>query len=256
MYPQSRPSQFYTGLIADLYEPLVSERSRADDYAPFLDRSGTPALELACGSGSPLLDLVERGYCVEGLDASEDMLDRCQARASERGLEVTLHHAEMQSFALPRRYRSIFLAGASFTLLTSDDDAACTLERIHAHLEPGGSALIPSEIPDLERLPKFLGRFRQVETDAGVRLRVGMVALDVSPDQRSLCHRLRYERFPASGEPEVIERDWRIRWWSQRDFREMLESAGFERVKLLAPGGGLARPDATIFVALAGRSSG
>jgi SAM-dependent methyltransferase len=76
------PSQFYTGLVADLYEPLLSSPARADDYVPFLDRSGTPALELACGSGLPLVELVARGYEVHGLDASQEMLDRCRARAA------------------------------------------------------------------------------------------------------------------------------------------------------------------------------
>ena len=66
-----------------------------------------------------LLDLVERGYEVEGLDASQDMLDGCRVKAAERGLQVTLHLGEMQSFSLARRYRSIFLAGASFSLLTT-----------------------------------------------------------------------------------------------------------------------------------------
>ena len=69
------PSQFYTGLVADLYETLASEHARADHYRPFLDRYGTPALELGCGTGWPLLDLVAGGYDVEGLDASPDMLE-------------------------------------------------------------------------------------------------------------------------------------------------------------------------------------
>ena len=102
------PSQFYTGLIADLYEPLAGEHARAADYTGFLDRSGTPALELCCGAGRPILDLRELGYDVEGLDASLDMLERCRAAGAARGVEVTLHHAEMQSFALGKRYRAIF----------------------------------------------------------------------------------------------------------------------------------------------------
>lgn len=68
------PSQCYSGLAADLYEPLLGEVARADDYAPFLERCGTPALELACGSGLPMLDLLERGHDVEGLDASSEAM--------------------------------------------------------------------------------------------------------------------------------------------------------------------------------------
>jgi len=250
------PSQFYTGLVADLYEPLVSERARADEYVPFLERFGTPALELCCGSGLPLLELAARGYAVEGLDASQDMLDRCRARATLRGLEVTLHRAEMQAFSLPRRYRSIFLAGASFTLLATDEDAAKTLERIHAHLEPGGAALIVLEIPDVESMRRSLGRFKEVTSERGERLRVGAISLDVGGDARSLSLRLRYERIAANGEHEVVERDWKRRWWSQPEFAALIRGAGFGPVSFLAPEGGRARPDASAFVALARRDAG
>ena len=76
MIPRVDPSQFYTGLVVDLYEPLLSQRARAEEFAPFLERFGAPALELGCGSGIPLLDLVERGFEVDGLDASAEMLAR------------------------------------------------------------------------------------------------------------------------------------------------------------------------------------
>lgn len=251
--PVDSDSQFYTGLVAELYEPLVSERARADDYVPFLERSGTPALELCCGSGLPLVELADRGYEVEGLDASRDMLDRCRVRAAEQGLDVTLHLGRMQSFSLPRRYRSIFLAGASFTLLTSDEDAAKSLRCIHAHLEPGGSALIPLEIPDAEMVRSGLGRFREVTTPEGDRLRVGMVALEATADGRTLSHRLRYERLPATGEPEVVERDWHKRFWSQEQFREMLREAGFDTVAFRTPEGAPAESGSSVFVALARR---
>jgi hypothetical protein len=159
----------------------------------------------------------------------------------------------MQSFSIPRRYRSIFLAGASFTLLTSDEDASGALARIHAHLEPGGSALIPLEIANVEAIRRHVGRGREVRTDAGDVLRVTSVGLEVSADGRSLCHRLRYERIPAQGEAEVVERDWQTRSWPQSQFREMLLAAGFETITFVAPEGGRAAADASVFVALARR---
>jgi SAM-dependent methyltransferase len=250
---RSAASQFYTGLVADLYEPLVGEIPRADDYVPFLERSGSPALELACGSGLPLVELAARGYDVDGLDASEEMLERCRARAAARGVAVTLHRAEMQSFSLPRRYQSIFLAGASFTLLTTDEDAAQALGCIHEHLLPGGSVLIPLECEDPEAVRRTLGRRREVTTAAGERLCFEAIALEVGADGRTLHRRLRYERIPPSGEPESIERTWTRRSWSQAQFRELLDAAGFGAVAFLAPSGGRAQSDASIFVALARR---
>lgn len=254
MKADEAPARFYTGLVAELYEPLVSERARADDYVPFLERSGTPALELACGSGLPLVELVARGFPVHGLDASRDRLDRCRDRAMTRGLDVTLHLGEMQSFSLPHRYRSVFLAGASFTLLTTDEDARAALARIRAHLEPGGSALIPLEIPDLEAVREGVGRFREVKTAAGDRLRVGMVAFEASDDGRTLSHRLRYERIAATGASEVLEREWTRRWWSQEQFRNLLLAAGFGKMTFLGVDGGPVAAGASTFVALARRT--
>ena len=249
------PSQFYSGLIADLYEPLAGEIASADVYIPFLDQSGSPVLELACGSGLPLLDLVERGYDVDGLDASQDMLDRCHAAARERGLDISIHLAKMQSFSLPRRYRSIFLAGASFTLLCSDRDARDALACMCSHLEPGGSVLIPLEIPNAAANEQAIGRVREIRTDSGERLRVSMVAFEVSADGRDTCSRLRYERTSAGGKSDIVERDWHKRWWSQEQFREMLVTAGFDKITFVLPHGGRATPDAQVFVALARRGA-
>jgi len=105
------PSQFYTGLVADLYAPLKSMSNNPAPYARFIAHSGQPALELGCGDGEPLLDLVAQGLDVEGVDSSPDMLEGCRLNATKRGVQVTLHHQSMESLSLPRRYRSIFLPG-------------------------------------------------------------------------------------------------------------------------------------------------
>jgi hypothetical protein len=113
--------------------------------------------------------------------------------------------------------------------------------------------LIPLEIANVEAIRRHVGRGREVRTDAGDVLRVTSVGLDVSADGRSLCHRLRYERIPAQGETEVVERDWRTRCWPQSQFREMLLAAGFETATFVTPEGARAAADASVFVALARR---
>lgn len=245
------PALFYTGLVADLYDPLAAERARAEDYLPFLERSGTPALELACGTGRPLLELAALGYDVDGLDASPDMLARCGAAARQRGLRVNLYQARMQDFALPRRYRLIFLAGASFTLLTSDAEARRALGCMRAHLLPGGSVLIPLEAVDAAAVRAELGRFREAEAAGDARLRCAVVAVDGSADGRDVARRLRYERRWPDGWVEVLERVWRTRSWPQAEFARLLEQSGFESIRMRGPDGGPAAPEAPVFVALA-----
>lgn len=85
--------------------------------------SASPALELGCGDGDPLLDLRRRGLDVEGVDSSADMLQRCRRRARKQGVDVVVYHQRMEALDLPRRYRAIFLAGPTFNLLPDDSIA-------------------------------------------------------------------------------------------------------------------------------------
>lgn len=247
------PTHFYTGLVARLYEPLVSYRASADEYVPFLDRSGTPALELCCGTGMPLLDLLARGYDVEGLDCSADMLTLCRESAERRGLRPVLHEQTMQEMRIARRYRSIFLAGASFTLLDGDDDAGRALARIHEHLTPGGSVLIPLTVPDPRAGASPLGGTRELRDDDGALLRVTVLETQIVRERREVHTALRYERMPANGEGERVERTLVTRWWEQDRFAAMLRETGFDRVAARALGGGRAAPDASTFVFVAQR---
>lgn len=59
------PADFYTGVVAELYEPLKSESPDPAEYGQFIEQYGEPALELGCGDGEPLLDLRKRGFDVE-----------------------------------------------------------------------------------------------------------------------------------------------------------------------------------------------
>lgn len=140
-------AQFYTGLVADAYAALKSTTFAAQRYVQFVGECGEPALEIGCGDGDPLLDLRAAGLEVDGLDSSADMIQRCRVRAARRGLAVRLHTQTMEEMETGRRYRSIYLAGPTVTLLPDDDAALRALERIRAHLSDDGTALIPLWIP-------------------------------------------------------------------------------------------------------------
>ena len=202
-----------------------------------------------------MLELCRRGFEIDGVDSSADMLARCRERAAELGLTVNLHQQEMQRLELPRRYGAIYMAGATLTVIESDADAEETLRRMHAHLIPGGGVLIPLEVLDPETERRGLGRFKEKALPDGSRIRVGLVDLGVDADARRLTRRLRYERIGADGSEEIVERDFRTTWWEPPRFRRMLEEAGFQAAKAVLPGGGAADDDSRVFVFLARRAS-
>ena len=120
---------FYTGLVAEVYSQLKSASFPAERYARLIEKYGEPALELGCGDGDPLLELRALGLDVDGVDSSSDMLARLRGRAERRGLVVSAWLTPMEAMDLPRRYRTVFLAGPTFNLLPTDD---AMQEALHA----------------------------------------------------------------------------------------------------------------------------
>ncbi len=190
-----QPADFYTGIVAEIYEPLKSVRPDPDFYACFIEEYGEPALELGCGDGDPLLDLRRRGLDVEGVDSSADMLDLCRRRAAAADLTVTVYHQRMEKLSLARRYQSIFLAGPTFTLLPNDRTALRALRRIRAHLDPRGTAMIPLFIPTATPTAEF-GRTQETKTEDGPLLRICILGEERKESARTQVTMLRYERPP------------------------------------------------------------
>ncbi len=246
----SEVSQFYTGLVAKLYDALAGNPGKASDYANFVARANGPVLELACGSGSPLLDLVAMGHDVAGLDSSLDMLNLCQERATARGLSVTLYHQTIERMSIPTRFAAIFLAGPSFNLLPDDSTAQAGLDCIYEHLRPGGRILIPLFIPG----PPEAGLTKESIDADGAQLRYTALGGSLDVDRRIATTQTRYERTLPGQPTEMIERDWVLHYWSPPDFVSMLTRAGFTNVSAVLPGGAPADEGAQFFFMRAQRS--
>ncbi|MDL4815231.1 class I SAM-dependent methyltransferase [Actinomadura opuntiae] len=218
------PADFYTGIVAELYRPLRAFSPEPGPYAAFIKEAGGPALELGCGDGDPLLELCRRGLEVDGVDSSADMLDRLGRRAREYGVRATVFHQRMESLKLSRRYRAIFLAGPTFTLLPDDDAALASLRGIRAHLAEDGTALVPLFVPTLTRLEE-IGRVRTAVGPDGAELRVSVLAEERDEAARTQTALLRYERHHGE-DHSVEERPWILHWYSRSDFQALAAAAG------------------------------
>ncbi|MDX3233689.1 class I SAM-dependent methyltransferase [Streptomyces sp. ME19-01-6] len=218
------PADFYTGIVAELYEPLKSFSQDPEPYAAFIQQAGAPALELGCGDGDPLLELRRRGLDVDGVDSSADMLERLRRRADEQGIHATVFHQRMEALNLPRRYRTIFLAGPTFTLLPDDATALAALHGIRAHLAEGGTALVPLFTP-APTPAEQIGRVRTAAALDGAELRVSVVAEQRDETARTQTTLLRYERHHGS-DSTIEERSWIMHWYTREQFEKLATTVG------------------------------
>ncbi|MGD2039432.1 MAG: class I SAM-dependent methyltransferase [Anaerolineae bacterium] len=129
-------------------------------FQQFAARTGSPVLDMACGTGRVLLPLARQGYQVTGVDNSEAMLAIAREKVTAEGLHdrVVLHHQDMRQLDLGRRFNLVLVALNSFTHLASLDDQLSTLARMYQHLQPGGVLVLDLFNPDLDRLLGFQGQ--------------------------------------------------------------------------------------------------
>ena len=138
----------YTGLMAEAWDALRGDTSDWEDRAFFLElirERGEPVLDVGCGTGRLLLDYLAADIDIDGLEIAPDMLAILRAKAVATGLDVSgrVHEGAMQTFSLPRRYRTVIVPSSSFQLLLDEADAIEAVGRFVAHLAPGGTLGMP-----------------------------------------------------------------------------------------------------------------
>jgi SAM-dependent methyltransferase len=136
----------YVGLMAEAWDALRGDTSNWDDRHFYLDlirQRGEPVLDVGCGTGRLLLDFLQNGIDVDGVDNSAEMLALCRRKAARLGLAPHLHLQSMAELDLPRRYRTIIVPSSSFQLVLEREEAGRALDAFHRHLEPGGTLAMP-----------------------------------------------------------------------------------------------------------------
>ena len=144
--PITLPAYEYYGLIAQAWDVLRGDTSNWDDrffYLKLVQMYGQPVLDVGCGTGRLLLDYLAQGFDVDGVDNSPDMLAVCRHKAEARGLAPTLYEQAMETLALPRQYRTILIPSSTLQLVIEPALVKQALDRLYAHLGPGGALVSP-----------------------------------------------------------------------------------------------------------------
>lgn len=201
---------------ADLYD-YEYRRRRADvnfyrGLATELLGTSGHILELACGSGRVTTGLLRAGHRVVGLDLSVPMLRRAGARIRRLGRAArdrsALVCADMRGFALGARFPLVIMAFNAFEHLYTRTEVRACLERVRAHLAPGGRLVFDVQNPDLRWLSrdphKRWARTRFTHPRTGERM-IYSTNHEYDPISQIVIIRLYYDPAPGSAaRPRVI----------------------------------------------------
>jgi hypothetical protein len=141
MRPVKHP---YRGMMGEYWDLLRGDTSQWPGRPYFLKiirNSGEPALDVACGTGRLLLDYLQEGVDIDGVDISPEMIARCRHKAAQAGLSPNLYVQAMQSLNLPRQYQTIIVPSSSFARHRCGDalQAWAGFWRISSRAAPGQS---------------------------------------------------------------------------------------------------------------------
>ncbi len=142
----TNPTYEYYGMMAEFWDLFRGDTSTWDDRFFYLDvvkKYGGPVLDVGCGTGRILLDFMQQGIDIDGVDNSPDMLALLKQKAEKINLSPTVYQQEMDKLDLPRKYQTIFVPSSSFQLLLDGALPPVTMKCFYEHLLPDGVLAMP-----------------------------------------------------------------------------------------------------------------
>jgi len=168
-YDASTYGDRIAGIYDDLYEGVMDTTSTVDLLEELAGKGR--ALELGIGTGRVAVPLAGRGVQVEGIDASEAMVEKLRRRPGGESIPVTI--GDLADVAADGLFSLIYIPFTTFFALSSQAEQIRCLRNVADHLEPGGSFVLDAFVPDVRR-------FHGGQAVSAPKVEADLVMLDVA----------------------------------------------------------------------------
>jgi SAM-dependent methyltransferase len=150
------PEDYFGDRVAERYDDPTDEMFLPAAVDPVVDflaalAGDGGALELGIGTGRIALPLAQRGVRVHGIDLSEAMVSKLQAKPGAEQIGVTI--GDFSTTTVEATFSVAYLVFNTINNLTTQDEQVACFQNVAAHLEPGGCFVIEVGVPALQRLP-------------------------------------------------------------------------------------------------------
>lgn len=128
---------------AEIYDLIESEKRTEiirEDWKQFIGgRQIHSLLDVSIGTGGMTLPLQELGIEIFGSDLSEAMLARCSAKTAAKNRPIELKCSDFRDLSCwgDRKFDCVVSTGNALAYV-SNEDVLVTLEKMDAHVRPGG----------------------------------------------------------------------------------------------------------------------
>lgn len=202
----------------DVYDEYVGHTRRdtgaAVEFIAQLPSAAT-VLELGLGTGRLAIPIAKRGIKVEGIEASQAMIDMFERSDGSEG--ITVHKLDYSNFSLPAKYGVVLGAFNALSMLPTREDQMECLSCAAKALEVDGVIVVENDLPDLSNFVDNL-RMHVIQSELD-KLEIQLVTHNRSA-QQFVAHHL---SFTDSG---VARRPVRMRYLGTSEIDLMAQAAG------------------------------
>jgi len=242
--PQA-PLDTYLDLCAQVYD-LSKPTSPEDAYAFYRSYASEvqgPILEPMCGTGRFLLPLLEEGFVVHGFDASPYMLEKLRLKAQRMDVKPNVWQAYVEELDRPEIYGLIFIPSGSFGLIIDLDSAQAALTSFYKYLSDQGTLVF--EVETLNEASSDFGAWRRDVwvRDDGKSIVANFQAL--KPLNNVVSTTCKYDL--VENEQIICSEveDFKVRLYDHDQILQMIQRAGFTRIRRCKAFDRFSSPDLT-----------
>lgn len=204
-------------------------------YKEEAQKSGSPVLELACGTGRLTIPIAQAGVEIVGLDLSSSMLTHAQTKARAAGVEIEFVEGDCRSFELGRKFGLIFMAFNSMQHLHTYASLSALFGCVRKHLAEGGRFIFDVFNPKVEILARASGerRLEREYQDPDGNGKMEFEYTSTYDDAAQVSHIQCYfvRRGPNGEELDVRKEELDLRSFFPQELDLLVRSQGFEIVE-------------------------
>ena len=216
----------------DLHKPVLPD-DEWEFYLRYAQEAQGPLLEPMCGTGHFLIPLTQRGFQIEGFDASEAMLARLRTRAKQENLSVNVWLGFLEDLTITNRYKLAFISVGSFNLISKLDAVTISLKALYNALLPGGLLVLELMTYTLAcHLPINEWIYAEYEREDKKKIAIKTLYRPVVNGGVEVVRR--YALITEQEQTERVEiEEYELRFYDTDQIQQFLQKAGFSQVRVI-----------------------
>ena len=187
-------------------------------------------LDIGCGTGLHMAELIKRGYQLTGLDLSPEMIEL----AKKRNSQAEFHIADMSNFSLYKKYDVIICMFSALGYLTKNEQLESFFQSCKNHLNKDGLLILDvwNGLGVMQELPTRREKIAELTKENLKIIRTSYPTLDVKNHVNHVKFVVKIFEISSGRLITEYEENHTVRFFFPLELKKYLTDAGFELLHL------------------------